>query len=113
MTTIVRHCPNCGRDDLSRRWSSLEAAADDGAVRVAWACPSCAWPEAELAEAKSGDATPAAMSTKPLTGSTQPQASAQPQSEDRDPALETDDPEMPVDPDEMRRTVETEARIMR
>ncbi|HEX7473235.1 MAG TPA: hypothetical protein VF323_09130 [Candidatus Limnocylindrales bacterium] len=107
MTTIVRHCTSCGRDDLSRRWSSRDAAADDGALRGAWACPNCAWTEAELAEAAPADASPASTSTKPLSGS------AQPQSEDRDPALDTGDPEKPVDPDEMRRSVETEARILR
>jgi hypothetical protein len=53
----VRRCARCGREDLRERWSSIDAAAKAGALSAAWACPSCAWPEADLAEASS-DAAP-------------------------------------------------------
>ena len=58
MDMIVRQCTKCGREDLRERWSSLDAAAKAGAQSVAWACPSCAWPEADLVEASSADAAP-------------------------------------------------------
>jgi hypothetical protein len=50
---IVRRCTRCGREDLRERWSSIDAAAKAGAMSAAWACPTCAWPEAELVEASS------------------------------------------------------------
>ena len=53
----VRRCTRCGREDLSESWGSIDDAAKAGAMRAAWACPTCAWPEAELVQASS-DATP-------------------------------------------------------
>ncbi len=53
MDMIVRRCTRCGREDLRERWSSLDDAAKAGAMSAAWACPSCAWPEADLVEASS------------------------------------------------------------
>lgn len=61
MDMIVRRCTKCGREDLRERWSSLDAAAKAGAQSVAWACPSCAWPEADLVEASSQAAPASAM----------------------------------------------------
>ncbi len=73
MQTTVRRCTRCGREDLRERWSSLEDAAKAGAQSTAWACPSCAWPEAELVEASPdaivsatpGEAPPDAEPTEP------------------------------------------------
>ncbi len=50
MSTVVRRCTKCGQLDLRHRWSSLSAAADEGALNPDWACSNCAWPEAELIE---------------------------------------------------------------
>lgn len=50
MQMTVRRCTRCGREDLRERWSSVDAAAKAGALSAAWACPACAWPEAELVE---------------------------------------------------------------
>ncbi len=55
MTTVVRRCTRCGMADRSQRWESLEAAADGGAWNAGWACPTCAWPEADLIEDVVGD----------------------------------------------------------
>jgi hypothetical protein len=49
MKMTVRRCVQCGRDDTRRIWSSVDEAADDGALRD-WVCPTCAWPEADLVE---------------------------------------------------------------
>ena len=64
MDMIVRRCTKCGREDLRERWSSLDAAAKAGAQSVAWACPSCAWPEADLVEA-SPQASVSAVPSEP------------------------------------------------
>jgi hypothetical protein len=55
MKMTVRRCDQCGKNDTRRTWSSLNDAADDGALD-GWVCPTCAWTEAELIEV---DATPA------------------------------------------------------
>jgi len=48
---IVRTCTQCGTQDTSRVWPSLDkAAAAAGGIEFTWACPSCAGPEFELAE---------------------------------------------------------------
>jgi hypothetical protein len=49
MKATVRRCVQCGRNDTRRTWSSIEQAANDGAL-LAWTCPTCAWTEAELIE---------------------------------------------------------------
>lgn len=77
MAMIVRQCTKCGREDLRERWSSLDDAAKAGAQSVAWACPSCAWPEADLVEqspdaarvsAVPGEAPPDKPSEPPTPG---------------------------------------------
>src|SRR5450756_13200 len=46
-----RTCNQCGTQDTSRVWPSLDkAAAAAGGIEFTWACPSCAGPEFELAE---------------------------------------------------------------
>ena len=48
---IVRTCTQCGTQDTSHVWPSLDkAAAAAGGIEFTWACPSCAGPEFELAE---------------------------------------------------------------
>ena len=48
---IVRTCTQCGTQDTSLVWPSLDkAAAAAGGIEFTWACPSCAGPEFELAE---------------------------------------------------------------
>ena len=50
MAIVVRRCTKCGNFDSKYTWSSMDAAAKDGALPPDWACPNCAWPEAELVE---------------------------------------------------------------
>ncbi len=38
---FVRRCERCGRQDLSTRWPSLDAARDEGALERVWQCPFC------------------------------------------------------------------------
>lgn len=48
MKTVLRRCTKCEHLDVRRQWSSINEAASKGALAADWACPSCAWPEAEL-----------------------------------------------------------------
>lgn len=50
MAIVVRRCTKCGNFDSKYTWSSMDAAVKDGALPREWACPNCAWPEAELVE---------------------------------------------------------------
>ena len=50
MAIVVRRCTKCGNFDSKYNWSSMDAAARAGALPRDWACPNCAWPEAELVE---------------------------------------------------------------
>jgi hypothetical protein len=47
----MRKCSQCGSVDAKDSWSSLDDATKNGAFDRPWTCPSCAWPEFELAEA--------------------------------------------------------------
>jgi hypothetical protein len=49
MKATVRRCVQCGRNDTRQMWSSIDQAADDGAL-LSWTCPNCAWTEADLVE---------------------------------------------------------------
>jgi hypothetical protein len=53
MRIVVRRCSKCGNDDLRHQWDSMHHAAAVGALRAAWSCPDCAWPEADLVEVES------------------------------------------------------------
>lgn len=77
MKATVRRCVQCGKNDTSRTWSSIDAAANDGAL-LSWTCPTCAWTEAELIEVEaaatgaSGDQVAAVESEaapQPVAGS--------------------------------------------
>lgn len=81
---LVRQCVQCGKADANRRWSSLEDASKDGAAGSGWACPNCAWTEAELVE----------MSDMP-----------DPARKPADPARDQAEPYAPVDPDEAKRAL--------
>jgi hypothetical protein len=48
MKTVLRRCTKCDLLDARRQWSSVNEAAGKGALAGYWACPNCAWPEAEL-----------------------------------------------------------------
>ena len=50
MARVARKCTKCQTVDLRQSWSTIEAAAEAGALD-AWTCPACAWPEAELVDA--------------------------------------------------------------
>jgi hypothetical protein len=50
MQIVVRRCAKCGSDDLRHHWDSMAHAAADGALRMAWVCPNCAWPETDVVE---------------------------------------------------------------
>jgi hypothetical protein len=50
MAMVVRRCTSCGNFDSKYNWQSVDAAIKDGALPADWACPNCAWPEAELVE---------------------------------------------------------------
>ena len=86
MHMTVRRCTKCGREDLRERWESSEAAAKAGAMSAAWACPACAWPEADLVEASSDATQTASVPSEAPPGT---------------------DPVHPTAPDEARRTVES------
>ena len=86
MHMTVRRCTKCGREDLRERWESVDAAARAGAMSAAWACPACAWPEADLVEA-----TTDATQTSTVPSATPPGT----------------DPVLPAAPDESRWTVES------
>jgi len=86
MHEIVRRCAKCGHEDLRERWKSPEDAAKAGAMSAAWACPSCAWPEAELVEASRRAAPTSAVPSDAPPGT---------------------DPVHPTAPDEARRTIES------
>ena len=49
MKMTVRRCVQCGKNDTRRTWSSMNDAAEDGALK-SWTCPTCAWTEGELIE---------------------------------------------------------------
>ncbi len=85
MATLVRRCTRCGTEDLKNRWGSMDEAAEAGAFREDWACPSCAWPGSEVVEMTTA--------TPPGSGA----GSGDGDSEHRD-------PEAPMDPDEARRS---------
>ena len=50
MAMVVRRCTRCGNFDSKSHWQSIDAAVRDGALPPDWACPNCAWPDAELVE---------------------------------------------------------------
>lgn len=50
MAMVVRRCTKCGNFDSQHNWASMDAAVNGGALPPDWACPNCAWPEAELVE---------------------------------------------------------------
>jgi hypothetical protein len=52
MARLMRKCSQCGAVDSKESWSSLDDATKNGAFERAWTCPSCAWPEFELAESE-------------------------------------------------------------
>lgn len=50
MAELMRKCEKCGALDMSKSWSSPDAASKDGAFDGAWTCSSCAWTEFDLVE---------------------------------------------------------------
>jgi hypothetical protein len=50
MAMVVRRCTSCGNFDSKFHWRSIDEAVNDNALPPGWACPNCAWPEAELVE---------------------------------------------------------------
>jgi hypothetical protein len=50
MAQLMRKCSQCGATDTRQAWASLDEATKQGAFDRPWTCPSCAWPEFELAE---------------------------------------------------------------
>jgi hypothetical protein len=60
MGTVVRRCTRCGHHDLRSHWGSMTEAVRDEALAAAFACPRCAWPEADLIDigASSGSSLP-------------------------------------------------------
>ena len=50
MAMVVRRCTQCGNFDSRYNWPSMDSAVKGGALPPDWACPNCAWPEAELIE---------------------------------------------------------------
>jgi hypothetical protein len=58
MGTVIRRCANCGHHDLRTHWDSMAQAAEDDALSSPFACPRCAWPEAELLDIGSDGADP-------------------------------------------------------
>ncbi len=50
MTMVVRRCNHCGSLDRTQHWESRAAAADQGAPRGSWVCPTCGWTDAELVD---------------------------------------------------------------
>jgi hypothetical protein len=62
MAHLMRKCSQCGTKDTKQSWASLDEATKQGAFDKAWTCPSCAWPEFELAEA---DKEPAKADKEP------------------------------------------------
>lgn len=57
MARLMRKCSQCGTIDPKQSWSSLDDATKQGAFDKPWTCPSCAWPEFELAESEEEPAT--------------------------------------------------------
>ena len=55
MGTVIRRCANCGHHELRRHWDSLAEAAQDDALISSFACPRCAWPDAELIDIGNDD----------------------------------------------------------
>ena len=50
MAVVVRRCLKCGNIETRNHWSSMAEATRADALNPNWACPDCAWPEAELIE---------------------------------------------------------------
>jgi hypothetical protein len=46
---VVRRCTRCGNFDSKVHWPSIDEASRE-AFPPNWACPNCAWPDAELVE---------------------------------------------------------------
>ena len=53
--SVVRKCEKCSSIDARQEWSSPGEAADKGAFKEAWTCPTCAWPEFDLVEASEAE----------------------------------------------------------
>jgi hypothetical protein len=57
MAHLMRKCSQCGTIDPRQTWTSLDEATKQEAFDKPWTCPSCAWPEFELAESEQEPAT--------------------------------------------------------
>jgi hypothetical protein len=48
MAVVVRCCTSCGFIDPRFQWRTMDEAVSQGALPPNWACPQCAYAEAEL-----------------------------------------------------------------
>jgi hypothetical protein len=55
MAVVVRRCLKCGNIETRNHWNSMDEATKADALNPNWACPNCAWPEAELIEVETLD----------------------------------------------------------